>query len=706
VSSLPGVCIKVLLPGIAVFLCRFSYILEGEELPDFIELSVCYYGRLVGGRPYQVRVLEEGPLSQSWFREWPESDLVAKEDITLILDTALVQDDITQRLPLLKFKVQCEQTGNEVKYTVEELKSESNVFSLKFNPPQEGHYSIYTSYRGKEIAESGLDLEVFPPPLFLPALRPFYFLHETFTFTVKLNKAMASSYSYYGYNIRDLVVEVAKVGVVKRRVLGDSCSVELCGGEVGTMFITLTHSHLNYEKIMSTEIRELPPPTLECQQVTHDGGECVASLLLQAPHTHLAGYTDGKGKNLAVGVKENIELDPALEHLKDHEFLVTLKTSTPDLYKLSLYYYGRLLPVCPFMVDMTTSSEEVQVYDPVIPFELGEAIELVLDTSKAGLTTTSQLKLNVKDSIGKDLPLKIKVECEGDHLFRLSFVPRKYGIYNAHIWHCNKPIKNSPLILPFQPRGQALANVSYQPNLGSRVVVTAILRVQGEEVMDQQGDWDHDVASSVSSSALPQLTVQQFQQGQYLIRLHGCQQNIFHLHVFCLGNEIKGSPFVIDTTKPPLGIATPSKQHMLRLPKNEYRCHGYLIAELLNDKSEAEISKFILNDDQSIAHLEISKKTEPWQPCQVQVYWNDVPFCGGPFTLPSRLRQNVEKNDSSLSEYAAEEEEAVLVDDEENLTNVLHSSSSSNKMADSRTNAVSSETTKTSDKRRSRETTV
>ena len=652
--------------SIVLFRCRFSYILEEKPLPSFIQLSVRYYDRQLKDCSFQVQVLEEGPLSQCWFREWPESDLVAKEDITVILDTTQVQDSIIDRLRELEFEVKCEHEDKVVQYEVDRVKFEPNVFSLNFKPPRKGHYSIFTRYRGDCIAENGLDLEVFPRPLFTPDLKPFHYVHVPFNLTVTLDKGVAIDYSYYGYNLEDLVVEVAQEGSVKRRVSGqvsgDSYSVQVCASVVGIMSFTLTHGQLHYQKAIATTIRDLPPPTLTCQEVSHDGQQCVATLFLHSPHSHLAGYTS---KKVAVGVKENVELEPALEDLGAGDFLVTLTTCTPDLYKLSLYYYGQLLPVCPFLVDMTMSSAEVMVYDPVIPYELGAAIEIVLDTSKAGPTTTSQLKFIVKDCKDKDLQLKIRAEQESDDLYRLTFVPYKYGIYKAHIWRCDQPIKNSPLILPFEPRGHALANITYRPNLGARVVVTAILREKE--------------ANSISTSSLPQLTVQQYQQGQHLIRLHGCQQNVFQLHVFCLGNEVKGSPFEINTTKPPLGIATPPQHCMLRLPKNEYRSHGYLIAELLNDKNEAEISKFTLNNDQNIAHLEISKKTEPWQPCQVQLYWNNVPFCGGPFTLPSDLLTNIDESASpEPSELAAKEPDR---NSEESSTSVVQSSPSI-KMAD------------------------
>ena len=642
-------------------LSRCSYTVPGllkvsSSLQAYVELSVFWHNLHIPGSPYRVRVLRQGLPTQCWLREWPESHLVIHNLITVLLDATEVDDDVYNRQNELTVGVHHEVNGS-VDCPICEVEDEVNVFSLKFVPPWKGLYCMDVQYRGEVIAESGLDLDVHAP-LFESFLEACYSCYKPLKFRIDMNASMADD---YGYSINELEVTISqgRGHISEIHITGNSCWVNLVPIETGDLGLTLMHAEINYSNEIKTEILALPPSKLTCREVSHDGSQCVAQLDLYSPDRTLTGYKNGlefllngtssnevSDKTMAKGVTTGTIVYPEIKHTDGAQFEVSITTMTPDHYDVYLYYYGSIIPACPFRVDMTTVTHpsKVMLYDPVLPFELDKPIELVLDTSRAGHTEITDLSLTLRTSMDKEVDVDLQTVKEAEHLFRMKFVVHNYDVYHVHLRRCGVEIEHSPVSLPLLEKKRALATIKYQPNLGSRVVVTASLTLKSDEEHSVSGEshvatvMDED-SGTYNIMLLPEMSVQQYEKGWYLIRMFGYQQNIFLLHVFCLGKELKGSPFTIDTTKPPLTRPLPTNKSILsvQLPPTKYRSYGNLSASVVGKGKgprdiPVEISKFEIDPEKELAYIEIYNKKGK-HPCDLELFWNHIPFCGSPFTL-------------------------------------------------------------------------
>ncbi len=611
-------------------ICRVYYTVpDDKSLPLKLSVSLFSYGLHITDSPFTVNLLHKSPLTECWLREWPESDLTAGNVITAILDTTRVEDGLTTQQRLEKIQVNVEREEGKCNQAMQlvELEYERGVYRLQFTPLEPGNYCLYVRYCGQHIPESGLNLKV--GSLFTHNFKSSYYQHESFTLNIELNRVQL--YQSHSNRIKVGITQAdGSCEQVSGKVVDKQYVVEYTPTKIGPLSVTLSYLR-HTESLTDATVIEPPPPELCCRQITHNGTECVAVLDLHSPRRTLTGYESVPV--IAVGVNGKEKCYPQITENGPDKFIITMTTTKPDLYQLSLFYYSDQIRCCPFPVNLSqlANPTHVLLYDPVIPWELGPPIELVLDTSRAGPTLSQDLTLDVLGSSGQKIPVRIKTRQEGKDLFRMTFALHDYGDYILHIFRCNYAIQDSPIKLPFSKKKRSLACIKYKNQLGPRVVITASLNINQEE--------GEIPAHSHNTDLLPKPTVQQYKPGRYMIQLSGQQQNVFDLHINCLNKEIKGSPFIIRTNQPPEGQKLHDIVHEVMVQQTKSRCHGYLSAKLYAAAKRdpcLEISNFEINDELKIAHIEMQKITETlsWKDSKLQLYWNHIPLCGGPFPMP------------------------------------------------------------------------
>ena len=302
-----------------------------------------------------------------------------------------------------------------------------------------------------------------------------------------------------------------------------------------------------------------------------------------------------------------------LEPVGDHDYIIKFKAAYADDYKVNIKYKGNDLPQSPLILSVRQPpcAEKVLSFDPVIPLSIGKPIELVFDTSQAGEGHMENLTAEI--TAEPDIRVMYSVEEVSPNLYRMVFMPRKDGAYTVNVMWFGTAINGSPYKIEFKEQVRKPAVViHFEPELDSRSILTAL-------------------AVGQNTAAEPKVKVQQFERGKYQISFSPDEKDIYMLHVKVFGQEIKGSPFIID-------LLSPSQQELPQVKHIENVTldlvtsgSGVLSAYVVGRESGSIPVKINLLEDKSKAVLSFEDKKKDVY--TLYVYWNHHLVRGAPFEL-------------------------------------------------------------------------
>lgn len=443
---------------------------------------------LVPGSPFLVQVHSTSPAQRCFVREYPVSHLVVGHPITVIIDATKACN--TSRPRLDNFKVDV--TYGDYLISDSHVRDESeNVFAIVFTPPSKDLYLMDIYYEGERIADSGLEFIV--DEVVVQNCPNVCYVDEPIEVTVDATSASSTAISKQG--IKPLLYDA------QGQDLSSSIDVDCIKENLFPMGFT-PHKVGRYKMNVEVDEKAIPEvelhfdvkrpplvnPQLSVVSFTHDSTNCLVTLRLIANESELDGFfytADQQRESLdvrseqqgayhvkTVGTKTGTALQPHFHQERNGEYSITLSTAVPDLYSLSVHYFGDLLTCCPFPVDLRPA---VTMYDPVIPFQVGTSnfIELVMDTSKTNETSVDDFKVEVLSTTTQSV-IAADVSEDSLDLFRASFLPLQDDNYKINVsWFC-LPIAGSPFLIPFRQRLTIpRVKVSYQPHIGPRTLIAA-----------------------------------------------------------------------------------------------------------------------------------------------------------------------------------------------------------------------------------------
>lgn len=547
-------------------------------------------------------------------REYPTDQCYVNKPITLILDATNASTSVIDKR-LIEAYISCDQENN-VLVKVDPLMDENNVFAVTFTPHETGHYKLKLDFDKECVPEGILCFEIIKPILTSSQLTVQSFDHDDTNCLVKVK-----------LHANDGILEGFR----------------------------------------------------KC--VTYD--QPITSSPYHGYSTTSA-ISESKYAIKAVGKETGEVLYPGFYQERNNEYSILISTAVPDLYMLYVHYYGELLQCCPFPVDITT---KVVTYDPVIPFEVGTSnyIELVLDTSNGVKTSATDFNVKVFSDTTQSFFTASVVE-ESPDLFRASFLPQQYGDFKIEVsWFC-LPISNSPLFIPFKQRAtRPRVTVNFPPNMGSRVSISVVLSkgpeayhadfypqaemssdikdstdntglpkaelsfsalpeddagVLSDKRDDKQSDGGSNGSYSLQDPFIPEVAVQQYKRGYYEISFLEHQERKYYLHVYCLGQEIKGSPFLINLSlmEKPHSMEDELKSVKVRVERSHVRMGGYgILSASVKGQAIGPVPITLkVTPDLDLAVIQFKDtqfKNTQRDIYELRMYWNYVQFQGAPFLL-------------------------------------------------------------------------
>lgn len=606
-------------------------------------IDVKWHDYPIPDSPFLVPVYSTSPAQRCFITEYPASHLVVGRPITAIIDATKVSNG-HDKVVKVDFEVVVTHGDRSISEHDIKLREESNsMFAVEFTPPSEDVYLMDIYYQKKLIADSGLK----------------------FVVSDDLNRV----------NMKCTPPKTS------------SCDV-------------------NSDDRTPVTCPPLVNPQLSVVSFMHDDTDCLVTLRLIAKHSMLEGFL-GENQQHCVGKKTGnalqVYVHKDLEKEKNGEYAITLCTAVPDVYSLSLRYFGDLLTCCPYTVDMCPA---VTVFDPVVPFRVGTSsfIELVFNTSEAHKTSAGDFKVKVLSATSQsEIPTSLSEV--SPQLFLLSFRPIQDEDYSVHVsWFC-LPIAGSPFNIHFRQRLRSpQVKVHFQSYTGLRTLMQAQLMLAGVEecphyslavCVFQLGDTvatkiseghagvlesspqagectrllssgdqhtaTSDDAESISDSysvqdtmSLPRIVMQQYKRGHYEIWFVDFQAGKYSLDVLCSPRRrINGSPFLIDTTtipRPALsrGVAWEMMESM-QICRETRR--AYLAASVTGEKLGPVSISMVMTPCQEKAIIKFDDEVRDVY--ALNLYWYTQKyelFKGAPFLLTEHHKSaiNASKDNAAI----------------------------------------------------------
>ncbi len=652
----------MLLAGTIIFIfllrrCRYT----APKSEAVLKVDVKLHGRHISDSPFTVPVEPRTPPQSVYFQLYPEDYCLVNQPITAILDASEAITDGSHKNFHLELKY-----GQHTE-KIEPSHKDTGEYDVCFTPTEEGTYYLNVKYDGVPIPENGIKFEVKKTEVFIVDYPKTGLIYQPITVTLN------ACSDFIRHNLLKAHVQNGQGSILPHSRNGDIVKVTYVPHTVGKheMKIQYDGEYIT-DAPLEFEVTSSCLPKLSVKGFSHNGDQCQVRVSLLMEDVTLEGFKRMSAHSSqesgspyyvkAVGEKTGHILYPAeFRCVKDGEFGILFLTTVPDDYLLSVYYYEQLIPCCPFPLDITS---HVTYYDPVVPFQVApsNAIELVLDTSEApaASTSTDDFKIQVSPS---DSFEGMRIVEEAPELFRISFQPSKDDDFSIKIsWFC-LPITSSPISIPFKQRDtKPLISVSFEPHMGSRVSIAAKLldnngngkkhlqaELRPKPVTDKNGpseSFSHDGSRvqddkqsdecSYSLLPAPRIALQQFKRGQYEIWFRDYERGHYFLHVYCFGQELKGSPFYLDTTsktpaKPP---RKRGKMQVVKL-KNQRLGRGQMgiLAASVTGRNVGPVKiSLAVTENNDLAVVKFNDR-HPHDIYDLCIYWNYKEFLGSPFEL-------------------------------------------------------------------------
>lgn len=604
--------------------CTYSYT---PLLPGNYSISV-----LIDGHPLRGSPFTEFFCYDIYVREYPTDCCFVNEPITTIV---AADESVGSKVGKENFNVvlsfQDGQTKERLPDRVVSMKyhDEKNVFAFIFTPEKAGQYLLSLAYNGISLPspDDKLEFDVKSQFTLRKSSVPPYLRNKPITAILEVND-------------HELSVDMKKI-----QLLGDEqadLQVNTLENNVFTVKFTpriIGEYKLNLsigdKAVPDSLMYNISDPKLSLQELSHDDTNCLVQANLQLEGATLEGFkvqpvvtSDQspstqhalEGSNfgvIAVGEKTK-RIYPTINQHQEDQYSIHFGTNVADVYMLYVCYNGELLSCCPCSIDV---NPKVEVFDHVIPFEadISSPVELLFSITHAQKISTRDFTVRVASKATNSAVSPNLVE-EEPGLFRVSFLPRGDDTFSIDISWYSLPITSSPILITYKQRtyGPPVA-INFQPNMGSRVSVSATVE---------------DAETDNPELPLPQVAVQQYKRGCYEISLLRCQRKKYCLHVFCSGDEIDGSPMLVDATQ---------------LPASSVSNADELTSFHISDTDVFSVSVRVLKDQRKVIPdlkkatpelVTIQFKDRERHVYDLRLYWNDSLVKGAPFILAKHSRNN------------------------------------------------------------------
>ena len=340
--------------------------------------------------------------------------------------------------------------------------------------------------------------------------------------------------------------------------------------------------------------------------VSHLGYHQADTLLemsIFAPNRQARGFAVS-ALGMQTGAIPSTEIVP----MGNDSFHVRFRAPYSDDYRVEITYDKQHLPGSPFNLTIRAPpcADKVMTFDPIVPLKVGKPIELMFDTSQAGVGT---LTTNVATASNKWVAANI--EEISSNLYSVSFTPEQNTTFTIDVFWSDRPVDGSPFTITFEEQlKEPFVSVMFEPQLGIRGMLSA--SVFGQNIGEVE------------------TSVQQFERGQYQIGFSPPRKDIYNLHLFWFDQEVRGSPFTMDLMSPKLHR---KQQHtsVATLPIELPETKGELSACVVGQRTGEVPINLSLTENQDAVRIVFRDRVR--DSYDLFVYWNDSLLKGAPFKL-------------------------------------------------------------------------
>ena len=559
-------------------------------------------GYQIAGSPFTVHPKDPTIASSCFVRELPHERSVVGRAISIIVDaTEAGEADIDA----------VAQGPSEAERCNILCRREKGVYTVSFYPKEVGEYSLEVSYGGIPIPDSPLHFTVNDPS------KCKVIMDDNKRFSV--DKTVAFQVSTFDAGEGNLIAIVASD---KEETL-----CRIAEGENGDYKVAFTPKVSGRHQIT---LRFDGKTFLDSPLSIDVGGENLRDIVISKPslpiNTHyylvnqlieMSMYAPDRDFKafLVTGIGMEMGAQPivVLEQEGEHNYTIKFKATFADNYKVSIKYNDVDLPQSPLMLNVRQPPCAIKVFsfDPVIPLTSNKPIELIFDTSQAGEGGMENLMADI--SMDPDLMIMYSVEKVSPDLYRMIFMPRREGVYTVKVYWYGAPVSGSPYTIEFKEQvKKPHVAVVFEPELQYRSFLTAS-------------------AIGQNKAEEPKVNVQQFERGKYQISFSPEVKDVYELHVKVFGQEIKGSPFIVDLESP-TRQKLPEVEHMESVTLDLLTTgEGVLSAYVVGRQSGVVPVQISLNKEQGKATLTFEDRKKDVY--TLYAYWNNRLVGGAPFEL-------------------------------------------------------------------------
>ena len=577
----------------------YTYEYTPHQVGTYV-IEIKWDGFAIPGSPFKVVPLTSPPVvpsGKAYVREMPIGRMCVNHPISIVLDTSATGIG----------KLHAVANGPAVTQEICEIaKVDKATYAVVFYPQDVGEYRIEVSYNDVPIQDGPLDFTVNDPTKCQvdrqAIARSVYQANWPSTFKVATYLAgegtLTGTVHGPSKNIECSVFEEEEgkhsVTFIPHESGGHTIELLYDGQPVFDAPLSITVGETE-ETDMGVEL-SVPEPE-ESYHLTNR----LLEVHMRAPDTNFTSFNItvvGVNKGIVPG---KVGMIPT----GTDTYTISFRATVADDYKVSVLYNGKRLTGSSLVVPVhsSPSPRDVMTFDPVIPKQVGSPIEVMLDTSQAGL---GELSAEVVSSSGKRMDVALTAELAND-LYSISFVPKESDVFTAHINWAGQAIRNSPFTINFEVKtSEPTVSVTFEKS-HSRSIITALA----------YGDKCGPV----------NVKVRQYEKGKYQISFSGAKDT-YKLHVRDFNKEIKGSPFSIDLLSPP---PAPRHRYIAAITLEQSGVQGVLSACVVGKTTG--VTPIELRPSRDGKHVHMSFPDRVRDLYDLYVFWNRQLLKGAPFRL-------------------------------------------------------------------------
>ena len=234
-----------------------------------------------------------------------------------------------------------------------------------------------------------------------------------------------------------------------------------------------------------------------------------------------------------------------ITEVEPNVFDVLFYPPTPDNYDLNVFWGGQPVPGAPFPLNLQDAkAHEIAIAEaPTAMLEAGQAIGICFDTSKGG---RGELVASCKGSKVGDVPVSVTERPQ--EKYDVKFVPPEPDVYDLEVLWGGKHVRGSPFTINLMPVDIDKVKV-IGPTLPQGITGPV------EVMLKTEGAGKGKVSSSCLSSSgedIP-VTITETSADCYLLTFQPPKPDMYVFAVQFGGQNVKGSPFRINTMPPDAG---------------------------------------------------------------------------------------------------------------------------------------------------------